>query len=1078
MQYLFPSRNLLAQAVSYLAIPGSVNMRTGVSKTGGGMVSMGPSTLDAEIDVEIVNNTISGTPTVSTPVFAGVGNATMTSVSASSLVAAQVFTVTLADLGTDSRKAFAPFQGVFLRAKTTGAGGNDIEVEVDETGITRTGTDSSLLSPLVEGQNEYVGDEWNFGAPVVNPDGTIPTSAPRLSFGDDPQVYRQYREFVDGRYVYRFTPVPVRNVAEGARVKTVSGTRTVTMTKGVTTRTYTGVTTLYSLLNAIVADTSALVDVDGVVAVDTTQGGMGITEMSVRTVSYLQSLERDGTQYVQSADLTIGVDDTAPTELLTIRCTGTDIAGTETWAVNGTVSGELQDAVTGVAYSDGDYSFTIPQQLAPGVSPSAFKSARLVLRDRGEDEALPTLCVENFVLGADAQSRTFTFTWTTRRPECDCDDTQVVGGPNGGMLGIDDPDVESSMADLIPDDLLTRIQTLYAWKSTFVSANTSILAGSTTVTGDSTSPMPTSQIPVEATETPAAAFYARVSAVLKVDRVDIEAANKAVDIMVAALYEVWETLDPNNIPGAAFTEFDSAVTDMQTEYGNLSTLIGSDNWRTWATYVSGVSDATTPGWIAENASRLLTQEFDNYLERYRARMAKFYTLAGVQPPFDGTTLKGNSVWTDRGGTAWFESEEGLLPIQPGYYYHSARLDADGEPVSTREFGIGVGIACGDSLQPGDKLVLTISPQGNIRVTYQVGDRFIARIINGGPIQLGGGQTGDDTQVWRVRGTVAGALPDYELYKPSPGAYSESGVGFLITPGGIASALGDQFEFYVEGGQFRFRLNGGAWTSNYQIASEVTVGLFTFRFANGAAPSFVPGDSYSFKLIARNTLAKLVSPVHAGIVTETNNLTVNYDTDIEYGNVRTVLFARNPLPETQVLSVRILDIEDNPLENHDLIAQPGDNAWDLTDQLQNGSDDGAYINIYINEPSDNPAAWDWIWLGEPFEFELPNAVIEHGEANRRVLFGRGGRRVRRLGTTVTHSAVSDDSLEEFLELMNDACVNDDGRIGIVWNGSKQQDCGIVKIAGDAEVEIEDVFGHQPDDPDVRLNRLTLQLEPIR
>lgn len=1076
MQYLFPSRNLLNEATGYSVNGGSVNTRVAVSKTGGGMVSMGVAREDAEIDVEIVNNTITGTPTVSTPTFAGVGNCTMTAVTATSAVAAQVFTVTLADLGTDSRKAFAPFQGVFLRAKSTGSGGNSITVEVDESGITRTGTDSSLLSPLVEGQNEYVGDEWNFGAPVLNPDGTIPTSAPRISFGDDPQVYRQYREFVDGRYVYRFSPVPVRNVGVGARVKAVTGSRVVTMTNGVTTRTYTNVTTLYSLLTAVVADASALVDVDGVVAVDTTQGGMGITEMSVRTVSYLQSLERDGTPFVQSANLTIGVAEDAPTELLTIRCKDTNLAGAEIWEVSGTVAGEMQDAVTGVAYADGDYTFTIPQQLAPGVSPAAFKSVRLDLRDRGEGQAIPTLCVENFVLGADAQQRTYTYTWTTRRPECDCDDVDIDGGPNGDHLGIDPPE-GAEMADLIPAALLARIQTLYAWKSTFVSANTSILAGSTAVTGDSISPSVTSQVPVVATESPAAAFYSRVGAVLKVDRVDIEAANKAVDIFVAALNEVYESLGDDPIPGAATTDFDAAVTDMQTEFANLSTLIGSDNWRTWATYVAGVSDATTPEWLAANASRLLTQEFETYLERYRARMAKFYTLAGVQPPFDGTTLKGNSVWSDRGGTAWFESQEGLLPIQPGYYYHSARLDDDGEPVSTREFGIGVGIACGESLQNGDKLIITISPQGNIRVTYQVGDRFTARIINGAPIQLGGGQTGNDTQTWRVRGSVAGALADYSLNKTTPNAYSAGNIGFLITPGGIANALGDAFEFYVEGGQFRYRVNGDSWSSNLQIAGTVNTGLWQFRFANGAAPSFVPGDTYSFKIVALNSQARLLSPVFSRILVDSNALFLPYGPPFEDGSAKTVLFVRNPIAEQIPVWLTILDVDENVVENHIFQAQPGDNAWDVTDLLVNGSGDGATLRVGMYEPDTLVNYLDWVWLGEPFEFEMSNAVIEHGEANRRIRLGQSARPTRRIGTTVRHTAVDDDSLDEFLELLNDAHVNHDGRFGVVFNGGKREECGIVRIAGEAEVEIEDVFQHQPNDPSARLNALTLNLEPI-
>jgi hypothetical protein len=200
--------------------------------------------------------------------------------------------------------------------------------------------------------------------------------------------------------VYRFSPAPVRDVQEGARVKAVTGSRTVTMTNGVTTRTYSSVTTLYSLLNAILSDGSALVDVVEPVTVNLAPGGMGMVEMSVRTVSYVQSITRDGTVFVRNAELPFTVSDDAPTEILTITCSAADYIGSEVWEVRGSVSGELADAVTNVAYDGTDYDFTIPQLLPPSSEPAAAeKSARLELLARGEGQGVPVLCVENFVLG-------------------------------------------------------------------------------------------------------------------------------------------------------------------------------------------------------------------------------------------------------------------------------------------------------------------------------------------------------------------------------------------------------------------------------------------------------------------------------------------------------------------------------------------------------------------------------------------------------------------------------------------------------------------------------------------------------
>lgn len=96
MNYLFPLDNLLTEATGYTPYAESINTRTSASKSGGGLVTLiGGATEDATYDVEIVNNTIVGTPAVSTPVFTGVGNPVMSALAASSGVAAQVFTCIL-----------------------------------------------------------------------------------------------------------------------------------------------------------------------------------------------------------------------------------------------------------------------------------------------------------------------------------------------------------------------------------------------------------------------------------------------------------------------------------------------------------------------------------------------------------------------------------------------------------------------------------------------------------------------------------------------------------------------------------------------------------------------------------------------------------------------------------------------------------------------------------------------------------------------------------------------------------------------------------------------------------------------
>jgi hypothetical protein len=205
-----------------------------------------------------------------------------------------------------------------------------------------------------------------------------------------------------------------------------------------------------------------------------------------------------------------------------------------------------------------------------------------------------------------------------------------------------------------------------------------------------------------------------------------------------------------------------------------------------------------------------------------------------------------------------------MPLQPGFYYHSAisQLNEDGEIIylSTREFGVGVAVGCPEALIPGDRLVVSIDRVVNPRATYQVGDTITARIVRADPVELGGGQTGDDTLTWRVVASADGPLNDYALDTTAPAAYSDGGIDFLITPGSIAYELGDAYTFAIEGGQFRWRENAGSWTSAVNIAPTVALsdGL-SASFASGAPPSFVVGYSYSFRALATNGVDRLRTP---------------------------------------------------------------------------------------------------------------------------------------------------------------------------------------------------------------------------
>lgn len=394
------------------------------------------------------------------------------------------------------------------------------------------------------------------------------------------------------------------------------------------------------------------------------------------------------------------------------------------------------------------------------------------------------------------------------------------------------------------------------------------------------------------------------------------------------------------------------------------------------------------------------------------------------------------------------------------------------------------MGCADALKYGDKLIITISPVGNLRVTYQVGDQFRVAIINGAPAQLGGGRTGTDTQTWRVRGSVLGGLTDYSLYKPSPGTYSASGITFKITPGGIDDALGDEFEWYVEGGQFRYRKNGGVWSSNTQIttaaitidsANGAAVGV---QFTTGAAPSFVVGDSYSFRTTALHTVDRICSPVHGGTF-DINGGGLLVPDDFHFadptaavgGVYETILFVRASAECTVYVTPR-----DGGFSYPQLpyACTAGDNVFVITDDIRVFEITHLHVDV-LNDGGDYTPV-TMLWLGHPTELAMPNDIADPGITRKRIKLGNRSRAVARLGANIQHSAVAESSFDDFVDLLNDAAVNHDGRFAVVWPAGSPAECGIARFTGD-ELEIEDELDYQPADSADRLLKFTLPLEAV-
>lgn len=1051
---------------------------------GGGTVELGGSYTGADaavVDIEVTSNAINGAPQLSTPVYAGVGNGVLASLEADSGIDAQEFTVTCLSTGTPTRKAWAPFQSVNLRAKEPGPDGNALSIVVDQSTLVATATDYATTGEMSADASEFVGDQYNYGAPTLEPEGTVPPSAPRLRFGDDVTVYRHWRQFREGRYHYYLSPRMQRSVPIGTRVYAITGGRTVTVLDGASVEeTYTSVTSLYSLLSQI-RDDSDLIEVDGVIAEDRRSGGMACDDLSVYTASYSAGSVRDGTQYIRRAVIPLTVDAGAPTETLRVQCTSAGIPGAEIWDVFGSVSDSLGSVTTGEEFDAGDYSFTVPVETAPNEEPPGELVAKLELRDR-ENGVIPSLCVKNPRLGAEAQIRTYTFEWRPRpAAACPCDTVPVSGGPNDDLLGIT---TGGAAVATLPATLRTLYEQVEDWRLGALKLN--CYFGATDADTWITSIMADINVLIEAgIVEPSESFsdgavhllMQRASVIAKFEDADIAAIELTANMFQRHLLAIYTEMGgTGELNVDVSNEFQAQWDDVVAFLSPLSvvTNTGAREWkstafRAFVNYNPTSSTVSPEGMLQAYVTRALegvrnlTSDLAPLTRLLQAHIGKVYVAGNLQRPFDSATLTGNSVWQDHGGTHWFVSQDGLLPIQPGYYYHSCRNVPDQEtgadvPTSTREFGIGVAIGCPEALLVGDRLIITTTPFGNARSTYQEGDIVEFSIVRADPVALGGGQTGDDTITFGVRGSDVGALADYSLVTTAPAGYDDGGLSFVIEPGAIAFQPGDRWTFSAEGGEARWRINGGSWTT-IDIAASVSLSSgITAHFVAGATPSWVDGDTYQLKMLAASGVGNVRTPDDESMAWAGST---QIDITPSTGTADTLLIAAHTIPSSATVTLS------GSNDNWATTAFSQAVSWAAGSMaLLFASVTCAKWRLTVNAAG----SIGWLYLGVPERPIVSGlSVVEHGEWRRRSRLATASRS-RGMGGSVTHTDCDQSSVDALLDALEYAHENDDGRIGAI---SPEGEAALCVVAD--EIDLEDVSGFQAPAARRRVS-LTLQLTP--
>lgn len=1199
MRYLGNDTSIVREAVLAATniVPSEAIYRTDTApKAGGGSVALtGPYSGDADatIDIEIVGDGGS-TPQVSQPVFAGVGNGMMTDVAVAD-VEPQVLTVTLEDLGTETLSAYTTFQGASLRAKAAGAAGNLISIDVDHSAVVATGSDWSLQDELRQDSNEYVGDHWNFGAVAQEPAGTVPSSAPRIQFGNDPQVYRPYRRYRDGRYVYGFSPAPVRTVPAGTRVRTITGTRTITITDGTDTETLSGLVTLYDALSAI-RDDSDLVEVVSPIVNDRLPGGQGITELSERTRSYILSVTPIGNGAVQYPDLAITAQPDAPTETLAIKCVDASSAGAEQWEVRGDVSGLLPQATTGLQYSNGRYVLTIP---LPELDPSA-SSGMLVVEyipsgTHPEGAPIPSLCVDRPRLGINAQNGSWTYTRVKRPPaECDCTIGEMQGAPRNECLGINDGGTQS----VSEESRLLRLQRLTAAVRELVGSNTSPLysvapldvrwiEGSAAIFQECLRTVTGGVLALDPWEasTPYTVDAMREPAVRNGYRYAVKVAGTS-----GGTAPTWNTtvgtdttdggVTWTNIGKTPWAMFDDAYDAWLVEVTGLSGLgqpiaampwtagatfglatgnyytvpsarngwlyyaVGTtgagqtgsteptwptaygatildgtpfENAVTWRAYLNywvaestvalnkvinpgvgvlykattgGETGATEPTWPADGSSvtdgdvvweetdaadlpAIAETNMEVYFEKWRTWCTDVLAAAGIERNFDQAGVNGDGCWQDYGDSEYwwaFNGDEPYLPIQDGHYHHEAMMgmDENGKPFasSTKRWGFGPRWGCPNALQVNDQLKITISGVTGAGRGYQQGDTFNVRTNRAEPLPLTGGQTGDDTLTWSVVAGALGRLPDYALVTTAVAPYAWAAtspavgsIGFRINPGGIRYQLGDKYEIWVEGGQFRWRVNGGAWSSPADIAAAALLDGLSVDFVGGIAPSWAAGDVWSFRAEATSGVDNLRSPT-PGECVWTGATTIEIAP--AEGETVGLLIAGHRIPSDATITLIGSDdgFSTTPLS----VPIP----WRRGDIWHAITANHAAYRLTINRSG----AARWLYLGASTQMQIRTGITELGRLTKRVRLPSLTAR-RGLGATIEHEALTQASVDRLLDMLSHAAEHDDLLLAIVPNDG-EPDVGLVRYNADA-IEITDELGFQPTDPANRLQRVTVSME---
>jgi hypothetical protein len=920
-------------------------------------------------EVEMLDSSVT-VPLISQPVFTGAGSGAISGISFAGT--AQSFTVKLADLGQILTAAGTDLEGATIVARTPGAAGNAIYLHVDLSTLTYSATNFSLLRPLAAGSNGIEGAEYDWDTKVMGADDQIPALAHRIVFGEDTStVYTQYKAYKDGKWLYHFEPAIKAEIPTGAKIRFVTGGRTITLSNGAITEPYASIVTLYDLLSAL-QTSSALVKVDGVVANDRAPGGMASRDLQTRTDAHCLPPTYEGSQFARGAMQAYYANANAATELVEARCWAVSSkdspqagTGRELWQIKGSVSGVVESAYqTGALYAGADFGFQIPVKLPDGfgVPRGRFSVTNISYVGRSGDPApeAPPICVSSMALGPDAYDQQLTLVYT-KRPSGECNCSAMPAPDLSGKKCLIGTTLTTTGGTDMDAPQIGRHSRMAAWHRDAVASNTLINSSGELRTafndvklaGQARDAFTACLDDLYSTGTLGWAAWAATTAVTRYqiiqigdDRLQVKIAGttgatipavpgtvggtvvdgtvtwvylgKTPELMWDAAADSLETdwvvlsamtdggyeyeAVPELIPGLAVVAgtvyrlpaqgiivraMESATLGagigISSAYGQVGTITFIHTTDVGGIYVppqisflilsqssekTSATDIDTPEYKSGGTSALV----DDFAQRYTASMDAIRAAAGISKKADASTVAGDGCWRDTGAQYWWTitgQNGAYAPAFSNEPYFSSR-DAGAGYFSTHEFAFQLNIKCEASLLPGDTIQLSIGDAG-WPSTYQVGDTIYLPIIAAQDLYLAGGKDGDNIQTWHIDGSITGAFPAYALDMDLPLPYNQSGLQFLLTPGGIPWEAGDMYQFTIEGGHYKWRKDGAAWSAPLAVGADalgsplppgeglgVGDGL-SLRWTTGAAPSFATGDLYKFRALQPYALSNAINP---------------------------------------------------------------------------------------------------------------------------------------------------------------------------------------------------------------------------